>query len=365
MKLLYVIDYFDNPYSGSELQLWRLLQGMQERGHDIELAVFRDTDYTASKAFPFPKKNLGITSMFSLGSILKVRRFAKWAKSERYEVLHIFFNDASILCPLIFRFYGIPVIVSRRDMAFWMDTLRRIPLMLNSWVVNRYIVNCTAVKEVTCKLEGARRDQVDVIFNGYVDGDKDFKDDNYRDYCRDVDGHLVVGIVANYHPVKRLEDAIAAVARIRTQFPGLRFAVVGNRHKELYQKLVEELGIEQQVLFLGQVPNSITYIKTFDVGLLCSESEGLSNAIIEYMKQGKPVVATRTGGNTDLVVEGKTGSLVEVADVEGLAKALSALLRDQQLRERLGRNARAFADEKFSNGYMLAQHEVVYSALVS
>ena len=141
--------------------------------------------------------------------------------------------------------------------------------------------------------------------------------------------------------------------------------MVGNRNKEFHQSLVQELGIDQQVLFLGQVPNSIMYIKTFDVGLLCSESEGLSNAIIEYMKQGKPVVATRTGGNTDLVIEGKTGSLVEVADVEGLAEALSGLLGDQQRREQLGRNGRAYVDGKFSNRHMLDQHEVVYSALVS
>lgn len=363
VKLLYIIDYFDNPHGGTELQFWRLLEGMRSRGNTVHLAVFRDTAYTADEVFPVPRFNLLIAKIFSFSAILKVFKLASWARRENIDVLHIFFNDASIICPFIFRCFGIPVIVSRRDMGFWINTIRRIPLILNARVVSRYIVNCSAVKEITSKLEFVRKNKIQIVYNGYESTDKDFVDDKFLSYKKTIEGKLVVGIVANYHPVKRLEDAIEAIAKIAHNFPELRFVVAGSGNREVYQRDVLFRELSDRVLFLGQVENSINYIKTFDVAILCSQSEGLSNSIIEYMKQGKPVIATAVGGNTDLVIHGETGLLVKVSAIDELASAFTDLLQDREKRESFGRNGKDFVDSKFSNEIMLDQHEEIYAEL--
>ena len=96
------------------------------------------------------------------------------------------------------------------------------------------------------------------------------------------------------------------------------------------------------------------------VGVLCSETEGLSNAILEYMACGLPVVATNVGGNPELVVEGETGFLYAPGDVEGLAKALGRLLADPALAARLGAAARARFETRFGLRRMVDETVAVY-----
>jgi L-malate glycosyltransferase len=85
-----------------------------------------------------------------------------------------------------------------------------------------------------------------------------------------------------------------------------------------------------------------------DVLVLPSRQEGLSNALLEAMAAGLPVIASRVGGNVELVRDGHTGLLFPAGDPQALARALLALQRDPTLRVRLGREARAWVDERFS-----------------
>jgi glycosyltransferase involved in cell wall biosynthesis len=90
------------------------------------------------------------------------------------------------------------------------------------------------------------------------------------------------------------------------------------------------------VIFTGQVEEPMKYVERFTVAVLCSESEGFSNSIIEYMQAGRPVVCTDTGGNPEIVKDGCNGFLVPVGDTGALAARLKRLLYDSALARQLG-----------------------------
>ena len=101
-------------------------------------------------------------------------------------------------------------------------------------------------------------------------------------------------------------------------------------------------------------------VKVFDVGVLATFTEGISNSVMEYMACGKPVVATAGGGTTELVIEGQTGYLVPPSDPARLAAAIERLLSDPALRQRLGAAGRERVATAFSLGRMVERHRETY-----
>ncbi len=150
---------------------------------------------------------------------------------------------------------------------------------------------------------------------------------------------LVIGLVANLHPVKRVDVFLRALFLLRQGLPALRFRAVicgdGPERQSLFN-LADRLGLGSIVQFAGNVKDVNSYLSRLDIGVLCSDREGLSNAILEYMAHALPVVATAVGGNPELV-DDLSGFCVEPGRPEALADALIRLCTDQELRLKLGK----------------------------
>jgi len=102
-----------------------------------------------------------------------------------------------------------------------------------------------------------------------------------------------------------------------------------------------------------------------DVCVLSSSSEGFSNAILEYMAAGRPVVATDVGGAREAIVHGETGYLVPVGDHEQLAQHIVSLLLDQESAGEMGDSGRRRVNEKFSSAKQLQNVESLYTELLT
>jgi glycosyltransferase involved in cell wall biosynthesis len=100
-----------------------------------------------------------------------------------------------------------------------------------------------------------------------------------------------------------------------------------------------------------------------DLSVLCSLREGFSNVIIESMAAGKPVIATRVGGNPEAVLDGATGFLFQPDDVETLAEKIIQLSEDGSLRQRMSAAARSRAEDVFSMARMVESYEDLYRSL--
>ena len=128
--------------------------------------------------------------------------------------------------------------------------------------------------------------------------------------------------------------------------------------------LAAELNIAEHIFLLGERQDIPQVLQACDVFTLTSIAEGISNTILEAMAVGLPVVATRVGGNPELVDNGVTGCLVSAQDTTALTAAYENYLSDSKLRNLHGQNARARAAEKFSLERMGRQYAQLYDELV-
>jgi glycosyltransferase involved in cell wall biosynthesis len=123
------------------------------------------------------------------------------------------------------------------------------------------------------------------------------------------------------------------------------------------------LGLGERVLFLGDRRDIPAVLASMDVAVLTSDSESLSNVILEAMAAGLPVVAYNVGGNAELVNE-QRGALVAAGNEGGFADAVRQILAQPSFRDQLGRNARQFVEENFSLERVRLSYEEMYKTLL-
>lgn len=176
---------------------------------------------------------------------------------------------------------------------------------------------------------------------------------------------LRVGMVARMNaPYKNHAGFLRIAARINRQMQDVEFLLAGDGplRKEL-EKQAQDLGLGNRVIFLGDRRDVPSILASMDVAVLTSDSESLSNVILEAMAAGLPVVAYRVGGNAELVNE-ERGVLVPAGDEEGFAAAVGRLLASHAMRVQLGRNSREFAQENFSLERILERYQACYQTLL-
>lgn len=177
-------------------------------------------------------------------------------------------------------------------------------------------------------------------------------------------GAPVVGSVGNLRQVKDYPTLIRAFARARAAVPKALLVLVGDgAERPALEALARELGLAAAVRFAGARTDVARLLRLFSVFALSSRTEGISVALLEAMAAGLPAVATRTGGNPEVLVDGHTGSLVPVGGHEALGDALAALLTDPARRGDWGRAARERVETEFSLTRMVHQYESLYDTL--
>ena len=177
-------------------------------------------------------------------------------------------------------------------------------------------------------------------------------------------GVPIVGNVAALVPHKGQQFLIEAAAKVVSQLPDTRFVILGTG--ELERKLrrqIKHLQLDRHVLLAGFRPDVLSLQKGFDLLVLSSITEGLGTTLLDAMALGRPIVATRTGGIPEVVVDAETGILVPPRDAQTLATAIVDLLRDPERRARFGTAARARARERFSAEQMVRRTLDAYGRL--
>ncbi len=167
----------------------------------------------------------------------------------------------------------------------------------------------------------------------------------------------VIGIVGNLHPLKAQEVFIRAAKQVTLKYPNALFVIVGegSRRKGLEQ-LTYQLGLGDSVRFLGRRADVSNVLRAFDIFVLTSNSEGCSNATLEALATGLPVVTTDFGGASELVID-EVGFLVPRGNDKELGDRIIQLLDSPDLRQTMGEAARKRAEESFSLDKMIRDRE--------
>jgi L-malate glycosyltransferase len=175
-------------------------------------------------------------------------------------------------------------------------------------------------------------------------------------------GVLRAGMIARMNsPVKNHPLFLRAAARLATVFPTLEFVLIGDGPlRPSLERLAKQCGLGGRVRFLGDRRDIPAVLAALDVSVVPSFSESLSNAIVESMAAGVPVVATRVGGSPEVVRHGETGLLVPLDDEDALVAAIEDLLSQPELRRKCGRQAKELARARFGFDHVRDQFEQLY-----
>jgi sugar transferase (PEP-CTERM/EpsH1 system associated) len=175
---------------------------------------------------------------------------------------------------------------------------------------------------------------------------------------------LVIGTVGALRPVKDHSMLLQAFARVLRDLPGARLVLVGNGPSRAdLEAEAARLGLGPAVQFTGWRSDASTLLPLMDVFALSSLSEGISLAVLEAMAAGLPVVATRVGGNPEIVEDGVNGLLVPASDPQAMAQALLGLARDPRRRQALGAGGRVRASA-FTLARMVEGYQEMYASVL-
>ncbi|MCS7239117.1 MAG: glycosyltransferase [Thermoguttaceae bacterium] len=175
----------------------------------------------------------------------------------------------------------------------------------------------------------------------------------------------LVAVIGRLWPQKRIQDAIWAADLLKVVRKDVHLLVVGDGpQRNQLLRYRDQVEIADHVHFLGHRDDVPRLLPHVDILWSTSAYEGQSNAILEAMAHGRPVIATDIPGTRDLVVSGKTGFLFPVGDRMALARLTERLLEDPELAWRIGSAARQFVAEHFSVRRMVEAFQELYSGLI-
>lgn len=170
--------------------------------------------------------------------------------------------------------------------------------------------------------------------------------------------------VSNFRKVKRVSDVIETFSRVRKELAAKLLLVGDGPEMGRIVEQVKELGLDDDVLFLGKRDNLSELYNVSDLKLLLSEKEAFGLVLLEAMACGVPCIGTNVGGMPEVIRPGKNGYLVELGDVEQAAGYAVKILRDSTVQSMLKKGALATVEEEFHSTKILEQYEAIYASLL-
>ena len=358
---------------GTELNAVRTAERLDRKRFDLRVVCLDEEGPLAERyrSIPIPVVTLPLRSLYGRSMFSSGRRFARYLRDERVQIVHAPVMDTNIFATPWALLARTPVIITSRR---WWHSLPNRKLQLGNRAAFRLsdavLANSAQVARSVQEREGVPSNRIWQVTNFVDDGAFTPLTGEQRASTRVrwgiPDGALVAGCVARLVPVKDHGTLLNAFALVRLACPSAHLVLVGDgeRRGEL-EALATRLQVKQAVSFVGELRDDANYHRMFDVSVLCSLSEGFPNSLVEAMAAGVPIVATGVGGILDAVTDGKNGLLVPTESPRELAVALSTLLGDARLREGMGAAGRSRAEERYQASAAVQSLETMYECLLA
>ena len=387
MKILMVISQFHPIIGGAERQAQLLAQKLIEKGIQVHVVtgwwkrgtqrreiingiqIFRNFSFWGMFGIKGLRPLGALTYMITLAIYLILHR-AKYDIIHVHQVLYPAFISVLLGKEVLHK----PVVVKNACSGLTSDIkqLRQFPFGNQQLKYLLKRLDCL----VTVNVEGAYEfktigypeSQIISIPNGVV---IPVESKGHYDHV------MRVVTTARLDKQKGIDVLLRAWAKVERIEKTLKLVILGGGPQESeLKRLSESLEVADSVEFKGMVHNVAEYLRTADLFILSSRAEGLSNALLEAMSYGIPCIATKVGGNTEMLGEedkeirlgeyviAKNGLLVNPDDVKGLSEAILYLLRHQEEREELGRRSRSFIKENYSIDLIADKYIALYQRML-
>jgi len=372
-NVLHIIDSFEQ--GGTERQAVQLVRLLQASGRcRVHLACMQNKGPLRRAADHLGLgeiREYPLNSFYDRNFTTQAWRLVRFLKANEIEVVHthdFYTNIFGMIAATMARVSA--RIASKRETDGFRTSKQKRAERVAFRLAHRVVANSEAVREQLIR-EGVRAEKVVRLYNG-LDLERlkipaDLKREDILAALRLPAQRRFVTIVANLnHAVKDHPTFLRAAERVHRAFPDAGFVIAGEG--ELLPSLREvarQLGIEQNVFFLGRCDQVAELLFASDVCALSSTAEGFSNAILEYMAAARPVVLTDVGGAREAVVEGETGYIVPPRDDERMADQIIQLLRKPERAREMGERGKQRVIDQFSSERQLDKTLQLYAKLLA
>jgi glycosyltransferase involved in cell wall biosynthesis len=366
---------------GSELQAVQLTRLLLESGRCNVFVVTLERDgVLLDEVNRLGFRNIPefrLNSFYDLHAARQLWRFARYLRKHEIDVVHTHDFYTNIFGMAAAGLARVPVrIASRRESAVRPETQRFVERAAYR-VAHAVVANCEDVRQQLIR-EGVPAQKVRTVYNGLDLTRVKPTQTNKEEVLRGLnlpEGLRFITLMANMRAhvlqpepfcFKDHPTFLRAAKRVYESVPDAAFIIAGEGELlEATRELARNLGIGDRTFFIGRCQDVGSVLSISDVCVLSSSSEGFSNAILEYMAAGRPVVATDVGGAREAVVHGDTGYLVPAGDDEQMAQHIISLLVDQESARSMGESGRRRVNEKFSSLKQLQNVESLYTELLT
>jgi glycosyltransferase involved in cell wall biosynthesis len=355
---------FHHGWGGQANRILNLSRGLADDGHAVLVAAPGDSELLRRA------REAGLETdgafLFARGlrprpNLRDLRRMKRLLRDGGFDIVHTHGSQDSWIVAFSNRSIRLPVIRTKHNF---------LPIrehFANRWLYGKVFDRIICVAQAVAD-QCAAKPYLDAgrlpVIHSAVDLDRFRKADPdqvgrlRREWGED---RIVIAAMGRLRPEKGHRHLLEAVAGLRGAFPRLLLVCggAGSLRGELAET-VRTLGIDEHVRFLGMRTDVPEILHAADLFAMPSLSEGIATAAIEASVAGLPVVASRVGGIPEVVTDGETGLLTEPGDSADLARALSRLLADSDLRRRLGEAARGKNFDRFTIRSLVEETESIY-----
>jgi L-malate glycosyltransferase len=292
-------------------------------------------------------------------------KFSTYLRRHKIQIAHAYDFPLIAFGVPVARAAGVPVVLSsqRGSRSLIPSSYRRI-VRFTDRLVDGIVVNCEAMRSHLLNDELVSRNKIRLCYNG-LDLDH-FTPKPEASPPPDVSRPLTIGTVSVQRPEKNIALLLHAFSRVTVHRPNVRLLLVGEGSETpTLKRLAREIGIAAKCEFSPSQADVVPALHQMDIFVLPSRTEALSNSLMEAMACGCAVIASRVGGNLELVAQNATGLLFESDDIYGLASCLEALVENSDLRNRLALAATGRMRSFFSLEASAQQMEAIYDEFIA
>jgi glycosyltransferase involved in cell wall biosynthesis len=364
LKIAYLITRSDN-IGGAQVHVRDLSRALRRAGHDPWVLTGGEGPFTESltaQGTPFVVLR-HLTAPISPGSDLRAVAELRGAlRKLRPDLVSAHSSKAGVVGRVAARSLGLPTVFTAHGWSFT-PGVPRLSAAIYRWserlaapLAARIITVSNFDRELAIRERVTAPSRLVTIHNGMPDIPPELR-------ARAGASPVRLAMIARFEPQKDHATLFRALAEIRDLDWSIDLIGDGAQLPEA-RGLAESLGLVDRVRFCGPVNNVPTMLAQSQIYLLISNWEGFPRSILEAMRAGLPVVASGVGGVAEAVEDGASGFLAPRGDAAGVARALRALVRDPELRQRQGARGRALFEARFNIEETIARTVEVYHEVI-
>lgn len=356
MKITYVTSTLTS--GGAERVISLLANNFAERGYEVEMIALTSISpdyYTLNPKVKF----IHADKVSKWGLLGELWWFRRHIKKEQPDVVIAFMEAVYEFVLLALLGTKTPVISSERLDPALISWPRKVLRWLLLPTATAHVVQTQQIKQyynqrIQKKTHIIYNPVNERVFETSYDNDDD--NENTKSKIKEERVNRIIS-VGRLYPQKNQKMMIEAFAKIAKKYSKWSLVIYGEGYlREDLDILVEKLKVKDKVLLPGRCETVIEEVAKSKVFCLSSDYEGMSNAMIEALCVGTPVISTKVSGTDELIRDGENGLLVDIGDTDGLAQAFEKLLSNQELREKIGKEGQKLA-AKFKMDTIVDQWE--------